>query len=615
MSVLGRSTRHNTSEGASAPGHLLSRPALRWGSTAPGWPAVIHIVIVLGVALASLELRRRVPLALDNSPYDGLLFARNAVSIESGHWLGEFTNLTLAKGPGYPIFLAGAHAAGIELKVAEQVVHLAAVGAVALALLVTTRRRWLATAAFTVLALDPSNFGEASADMLRDNLFSSLGLGAIALTFLTALGVVRRSAWVVVLLGAVTSGVAIGFFWLTREEGVTLLPPLAATVLGVVLVTWWARHGMEPKRQRGRQPKPQLARALVALVVTLVTAATPLAIVRAENSAHYGVALPNDMGDGAFLRAYADWSRVQAGDRQYRVPITEAQRRAVYAASPAAQELEPWLEANDNSWRSFDCRDGVCEYGGAWMVWALRDAAASAGHYHDGRSAQRFFARLSAEVSAACDTGVLSCARRLPASLQPIQRAPSGDLLRHFASLSTDLVTAAGLYEIPGEGDQPKIVLPPEMRAVYVAAANGIPIDDDAVAAQAATFSSRADEYRFLGDVYRSLVPLLLVGSLCGLVAACVAAARRRQETSPLLALAVALAGGVLIRLFLVALIDTAEYDAAQPRYQMPAYVLLISLGVVGVAAGLSSRRPISTPVAEHNGEDRPRADGPVFTA
>jgi hypothetical protein len=31
------------------------------------------------------------------------------------------------------------------------------------------------------------------------------------------------------------------------------------------------------------------------------------------NDARYGVAVLNDQGDGTFLRAYADWSRVEAG--------------------------------------------------------------------------------------------------------------------------------------------------------------------------------------------------------------------------------------------------------------------------------------------------------------
>ena len=165
---------------------------------------------------------------------------------------------------------------------------------------------------------------------------------------------------------------------------------------------------------------------MAAALLVILAAGLPLYLVRAENEARYGLALDNDMAEGTFLRAYADWSRVEAGPRQYRIPITAEQRAAVYPVSPAARDLRPVLEAPDNGWRSFGCADlsAGCDFAGGWMVWALRDAAAAAGHFGSAVEAQRFFSRLSQEIVAACDDGTLTCAQELPASLQPLQRAP-----------------------------------------------------------------------------------------------------------------------------------------------------------------------------------------------
>jgi hypothetical protein len=558
------------------------------------WIPALQVAIVVVVALASVVLRRRVPLVLNVSGYDGLLFARNARSLESGDWLGTFTHLTLAKGPGYPIFMAVSHALGIELKVAEQLVYLAAVAAVALAVLAVSRRRWLATGTFVVLALDPANFGASSSDIVRDNLFASLGLLAVALGFLTTLGVVRGSRWWWVVLGAVGTGVAAALYWLTREEGATLLPTLGVVVVGVLLVAWWARRRHRPAPRIGR---PAFAKAGVALVVTLLATIAPLALVRAENDVHYGAALDNDMAEGAFLRAYADWSRVEAGPRAYRIPITADQRAAVYAVSAAARELRPELEAPDNGWRYFGCVDTsvVCDFGGGWMVWALRDAAAASGHFTDDAAAQRFFARLSREIDAACDNGALSCAPSLPASLQPLQRAPRGLLAHSFLSLSKDLITAQGLYETPGGAAD----VTPEVRAEYVAAIDGIPVDSQAAAAQTAIFTERRWQYEVLGAVYRVLLPLLVVAGVIGVVIGAVRTLRGRQAPSQLLVLALALAGGVAIRLFLLALVHTAEYDVAMARYELPGYFLLTAFGVVGIAAAFRAPRSAETRAGE----------------
>jgi hypothetical protein len=560
------------------------------------WLPVFQLAVAVVAAVISVILRRRVPVQLSLSPYDGLLFARNARTLEHGAWLGSFNRLTLAKGPGYPFFIAVSHAGGIELKVAEQVVYLAAVATVALALLAVTRRRWLATGAFVVLAMDPASFGASGAGVMRDNLFASLGVLAVGLGFLTSLGVVRGSRWGWVVAGALGTGATGALYWLTREEGATLLPPLGLVVAGVLLVAWWARRRRKPETRLGW---PSFAKAGVALVLTALAAVAPLAFVRAENGARYGAGLDNDMAEGAFLRAYADWSRVEAGPRAYRIPITADQRAAVYPVSAAARELRPQLEALDNRWRRYGCQDmtRVCDYAGGWMVWALRDAAASAGHFRDEAAVQRFFTQLSQEIVAACDDGWLRCAPALPASLQPIQRAPLGLLAHSFLTLSQNLIMGQRLYETPGVAPRvpAKMLVSGHVRAEYLAVIDGLPVDAQAAAAQNAIFAGRRWQYELLGNVYRLLVPLLVIAAIGGVVTSAVRAVRHREVPSYLLVLALALVGAVAIRLFLLALIHTAEYAVTEARYQLPGYFLMMAFGVVGIAAGLGGPRSVET--------------------
>jgi hypothetical protein len=567
--------------------------------------AVVQLLMVTVAALASLALRREVPLVPNTSAYDGLLFARLARSMMAGDWLGPFQQLTLAKGPGFPFFLAVTHWVGLELTTAEQLVHLAASAAVALAILVTTRRRWVAVLAFTFLALDPSNFGLNSSDVMRDNLFASLGVLALALGFLTTVGVVRRSRWVWVLLGSVSTGVVLAGYWLTREEGVTILPPLIVTVAVVAMSAWGtARAAARRDGTTLRPSRALLLRAAAALVVVGVTTVYPLHAVRSLNEGRYGAAVLNDQGEGTFLRAYADWSRVEAGPRLARIPISVEQRRAVYAVSQAARELRSDLEDPGNQWRYFGCahpETSVCDFAGGWMVWAIRDAAVKTGNFADARSGQQFFARLSEQISVACEDGRLRCARALPASLQGLQRAPTGQLAENFVGMLRDTVRAHDLYETATElGDVPQ-----EVRAVYAPVVRGLPLSVRAAEAQMTQFQDRRELYGTLAAVYRVLVPLLTLAGVAGLAVSLYRTVRRRPRVRLLPALALGLAVGVLVRAALLALIQTADFDVVA-RYLLPGYAMLICFAVVGAAAGLPARGPDAAPAGEVTGSPPP---------
>ncbi len=50
------------------------------------------------------------------------------------------------------------------------------------------------------------------------------------------------------------------------------------------------------------------------------------------------------------------------------------------------------------------------DFAGGWFLWALRDAAAEAGHFASPAHADRYFARVAAEIDDACRAGRLICA-------------------------------------------------------------------------------------------------------------------------------------------------------------------------------------------------------------
>lgn len=523
-------------------------------------------IVVLLASLTSVVLRRSVPIPYGLSALDDVLFLRSAGSIANGDWLGPYDSLTLSKGPAYPVFIALMHDLGWELKVGEQLTYLLAAAVLALAVWFTTGRLATSTAAYVIVALDPVSFDSQSAELIRDNWQGSLGLLFVAAVFLALQLALTRRRWWAWAGAAVLAGVSGGVYWLCREEGAAILPGIAVIVVGTPLL--WARA--EGHRVRLRT----MARYGCALALVGGTFAAPLLVVRALNAEHYGVAITVETAEGSYPAAYADWTRVGGGSTTHYVPLTTAQRLAVYRVSPAAREIESFLERPANP--AFAPK----VLSGAQTVWAIRDAAAHAGKFSSAAEAQDFFARLDAEINAGCDSGVLACAPRLPASLQSLQRAPLGTVTRVAATMTSSVLTGKGLLDQGTTRGASRQVT----RAGVAALVAGVPADEAAASSQQAQFRATTWRLDVLGAVYG---PLLVVLAVIAVVAGLRGWWRLRWPRSPLLVLGLALAVGLAVRTVLLAVITAADYNASIARYQLAGRFLFVGAVVVGCAAAV----------------------------
>jgi len=529
-----------------------------------------------------------VPVPLGLSDFDDMLFIRSANFLVQGAWLGPFDNLTLAKGPSYPLFIATMHELGIPLKIGEQLTFLAAAAAVATCVWLATRNLPLSTGAYVLLAMDPINFNAQSAELVRDNWYGSLSLLFVAVTFIAVFIIVYRFRWIWRLLVATAAGFVGSVLWLCREEGPTILPPVAVVALGlpalVLTQRWLARTRTD---RRPNATGPVLLRLAVPIAVAVVAFVLPIVAVMAVNDRVYGAPLINDTAAGTMPRAFADWTRVRAGAPVPQAPITQAQRRAVYAVSPAARELASSLENPDFPWHAVSCGDSPdCEYLGAFMIWAVRDATRNAGHYTSEPDAEAYFARLSEEIRAACDSGQLQCAPSLPATLQSVQRADPAVLADGFVRVAGTAWLSHHFYEFTADPARPAVS--DEIRAQNVAVVRGIPVDQTAADQQLASFQAHIWPYRLLGSVYTVAVPVLALLAIGGCL---IGFWRPQAPRSTLLVLTLALATGFGVRTGLLALISATDFNADIVRYQLPNHVFLIGFGVTGTAFLLAAVR------------------------
>lgn len=364
-------------------------------------PACLWSVAALSAAF--LVLAGGFPvLALAFAGHDDAMYIRLAGSIRSGQWLGGYNNLTLSKGPGYPLWLALAASTGIPLLLAQAGIYLAAGYIMLAAAARLTTARWALVAAFALYLFNPVTFSIPHLRVIREGLYVPLTVLVTALVLWQF--ALRRNTLPVRLSLAMALGIALAWFWITREEGVWIVPGLGIAWLGIVTISVTERR--DKLRSLGRE-------ALIGLVAFLVLVGGVQAVM-AVNKARFGIREIVEFKQSSFLAAYGALTRIEHRQwRPYVVVPREALDRA-YAVSPALRETRAHFEGPGAGWAQPGCAiyginpcDGEIRAG--WFMWALRDAVTAAGHYSSAKAARDYYDRLAREIDEACADGRLDC--------------------------------------------------------------------------------------------------------------------------------------------------------------------------------------------------------------
>jgi hypothetical protein len=334
------------------------------------------------------------PVALyGNSIDDDALFAAHAGSIVSGHWLGPYGLRTLAKGPGFPLFLAANAVLGLPITMSLALLYAAACAFFAWCLYRLTGAAWLSLVVFLAIEWHPAVFPVRIArdDVTPAQLLLLLGC-VIQFAFVARAGWPR---W----LWALAGGLDFGWFWMTREDVIWVVPGVMFMLVAQACLSWRRGAGL-----RG---------AAAAIAVFLLAAFGLHAAVATVNLVKYGTFQTVDFKGAAFERAVQDLQSVRVGPPVPFVPVPAKVRQAIDRVSPAFAALEPYFNGPGQFWMSFGCAvdKSTCgDFAGGWFVFALRDAVAWDGQYGTPRQAAAYYRTISRQVEAACRSGRLTCA-------------------------------------------------------------------------------------------------------------------------------------------------------------------------------------------------------------
>ncbi|HSU31175.1 MAG TPA: hypothetical protein VLJ11_08055 [Bryobacteraceae bacterium] len=379
------------SDGALPGLNLREMPGLKQVSSR----ALITLSVIAFIsAILYAVLQVNVPFSLQpGAPHDDGLFIQHARGIAAGKWLGPYSQYTLMKGVGYPLFLAAVSFLRLPVPLVQALFFTFSVYLLSLVTLYVFQ-----SGVFSILLFETVlwNFGPETERILREGIYGSQFLVSFSFLILALL----CNGWRRNLFMAL-SGVFLGWMWITREEGATLLPAF------LLLLLYFGYTNYRSSR---------LLQSLVApFGLFLLSFALVPTIVSEVNFHQYHTFSTVDI-KGDFEGALEALASIHTEKNVPYLVVSKESREIAYKISPTFARLRKLFDDPGSpyitAWKPFGCQfsQRTCgDYAYGWFVWAFRDAAFIDGDYASAPVAAAFYRRVHDEVEHACEARTISC--------------------------------------------------------------------------------------------------------------------------------------------------------------------------------------------------------------
>lgn len=351
--------------------------------------------IIFSIAYLILAMHLQVTIR-SHLIHDDALYWGHAFQIVKGNWLGEYSQMTLAKGPGFPFFLATNAILGIPITLMIALLYLFACGLLLNTLRELGLNKYFVLTLFIVILFHPALFPTI---IIRDNIYPALSLIIISGLIRLVLAPMPKDRNI---FSVVAYGGVFAFFWMTREEGIWIVPGILILLLLKTFVL--KKHNLPVKDVLYRF-------AFFSLIATMLVSTVALI-----NYYNYGKFEVVDFKGDAYSQALKSLNSVDVGPDLSYLPVSFNKRQQIYKVSPTFLLLKDYFEDKGKWWTSFGCEiySWTCgDYAGGWFAWALRDAVSSKGYYDNPLHAAEFYKKVTKEIQNACFSGVIKCRENL----------------------------------------------------------------------------------------------------------------------------------------------------------------------------------------------------------
>lgn len=477
--------------------------------------------------------------------YDALWYVGAA---KHWYWGAPYSWTAFVRPPAYPLFIALVHSVGFPLRIAIELLQIAAYLVLITAFRKVAVPRAICLLAFAVMVLHPATWWLNNYTM-SDNFYSAmlpLAVGGLLLTLFT-----RKYGH------ALWTGAALAVLWNTREESI-LIPPMLAVFFAIGLIRQRSETGSW-KASIASWSKP--AGLLLGILALLVLA------VNAANYRAFQSFTKSEFNSPPFKAVFKALLRIKPSRIQRYIAVPSESLQKAFEVSPTFAQLKPQFEGElGYNWQN-PARDtlGVSEYG-PWFMWALRNVAAKTGFHTDPATANRFYSTAAAEINRACDEGRLPSRFVLSSFLDP-------GALTFLDSMPESYGKTVALFFVP----RIRIIahedtnLTPPQRALYdeMTGRRLVPLKLRGPNRVNPISRLSAKLQNIIGSNYRFL--------LAGLVVAGVAAIlilllyfRELRLTEPVNPVLLLLAATIFLRVTFFAFLDATWWMAGYDRYLVP---------------------------------------------
>ncbi|MCK5718827.1 MAG: hypothetical protein KAH84_02625 [Thiomargarita sp.] len=378
-------------------------------------------LIIVILSIFKLWLIAVIPIiAAGDAGHDDLLFLNLAHSLVQGNWLGGYNQLTLAKGPMYSIWLAFNFYLGLPLLFAQHLLYLLAGLTLVIALKKVVKYSFILVFFYALIIFSPHL--EIIPRVVREGIYPALSM--LVLAGLIGLYTNRFSKLLNFGLWAVFLGTVLTALWLTREEGIWIIPSVILIIAYTIFLIY-----------RTKQFSSIFFKRTAICLLPLLILFSGLQLVSLINKLYYNTYTVVEVKSESFLSAYGALSRVKHHNWIRYLPVPREIRQSIYQVSPAFKELEYFLEEQLKGWQNHGCHfySETCgDIAGGWFMWALREAVTLAGHHKSADVADRYYLTLAKEINTACNEGLLNCLPERATLMPPLTEAYIKPTLESF---------------------------------------------------------------------------------------------------------------------------------------------------------------------------------------
>lgn len=401
------------------------------------------IIFMIVFALIRLALTSNIPIiALPAQIYDDGMMVDMAVNIRAGNWLGDYTSNILVKGPFFPFLLAVINLLGCSYINVMNIIYVLACIYFVYTIKDVFKSKISLGFVYILLLFNPVSYAFWTLQRVYRNGIT-LAQVLIIIGSMFACYQRREKKASSMLPFAIIGGLTLASLWLTREDGIWILP-FILVVIALLIISILLQNRKDKKIQWNRKVVTKLIVAILPMLLLILS----LQAVKLVNYAKYGIYAYNEINDGYFGKVIKTMYCVKTDENIQYVTVTRNKIKLLYENSPTLKSIEPELEEMLNAWDHNDRTPGDTQVEDGWFWWALKGAVENAGKYENAQMSNEFYQKVYDELQEAIKQGKLKTGMSMPSTLMspwkkeyfmqlPVEMAKTSYFIAHFNDVET----------------------------------------------------------------------------------------------------------------------------------------------------------------------------------